>query len=226
MNTYNQSHSAGNLWLRNITNTVLPANLALSSVFIKYKNTNEKFFYDLNLNNIIKFDTFYDSFFIQTSSGYAFEKIVVNGSDIQPFTQFNSFVPNTYLNIDYWFNESKKLVYYCGFNQLNGTNSSNIIFSFYFNSFDIKTSQTTSYLNNTITLNLVSPSGWSNTNGEKEDPKLTYNSDTNIFNMSFIIRNDFNNLGLISINFNEYEIDEINTFIPFATVNTLSSTIS
>ena len=214
MNLYSDTNNSGQLWLRDFQNNVKPAYSLLSSVFLKYQNNNN-FYYDLNSNNILKFDTFYDSLFIQTSSGYAFEKILIENNSILPYSQFSTFISSTSSsNIDYWLDEKYKKVYFCGFNNLSRVNTSSIIFSLFFKEFDLNKGQLNSLFSQTVTLSLSGTGDWSYTNGIKEDPKLTYNTDTNLFNVSFLIKDNNSKTGLMSINFDTKKIDIVNAYIP------------
>jgi len=227
MNSYSENIRSGHLWLRDFNNNIKTANVVLSSVYIKYQKYDD-LYANLTTNNIINFDTFYDSILIQTGAGFFFEKIVVKDSIIEPYNQFTSFFANNDLNIDYWLDEKEKKVYFCGFNDIDGFNLPEIKFSLFFKEFDIKKGIVKNHFDSTITLALSSVSNWNNSNGNKENPKLTYNPDTNIFNVSFIIRNTIQTLGLISINVSglpKIEIEEINSFLPFAIVDIENSSV-
>jgi len=227
MNTYLENMRSSQLWLRDFNNNTKSANVLLSSVYIKYEKYTD-FYNALNTNNISNFEVFYDTFLIQTSIGYAFEKIVVKDSTIEPYNQFTSYFDNNTYEIDYWFDEGDKKIYFCGFNDIPGNNLPQIKFSLFFKEFDIKKGIVKDHFDSTITLALSSASNWSNSNGIKENPKLTYNSDTNMFNVSFVIRNDVSKLGLISVNISgqpQVEIEEINSFLPFATLNIENSSV-
>jgi hypothetical protein len=215
MNLYSDINNAGELWLKDFQSNIKPAYNLLSSIFIKYKN-NQNFYQDLNSNNILKFDTFYDSLFIQTKSGYIFEKITTKDNGIFPYSQFSTFTSSTSTNnIDYWLDEKSKKVYFSGFNDLLDFNTHKIIFSIFLKEFNLNDGKINDLFSRTIILPLCSAPTWTNSNGIKEDPKLTYNPDTDLFNISFLIKDINLNIGLISVNFDTQKIDAINTFIPF-----------
>lgn len=228
MNKYSNDRLAGELWLRDLNNVINPAYNTLSSVFFKYQNYTN-FYNNLTSNNITKFDTFYDSILIQTPNGYAFEKLKVENSTIQPYNEFALYCPNNATLIDYWFDEYRKKVYFCGFNDLTPVYSPQLNLSLYFNEYDLNTGNVKDLLNSTITLKLCAAQNWTSTNGSKEAPVLTYNIDTDIFNISFIVKNSIGTIGLISINLNgsDYiKITEVNCFLPYATVDLANSTIN
>jgi hypothetical protein len=227
MNSYTENTNSGQLWLKDLNNNTQSANILLSSVFVKYEKYGN-FYKDLNTNNISNFDAFYDTILIRTNTGYAFEKIIIKDSTIEPYNQFTSYFTNNSLEIDYWFDEKNKKIYFCGFNDIIGSNLPQLNFSLFFKEFDIKKGIIENHFDSTVSLSLSSKSNLDDSNGIKENPKLTYNSDTNMFNVSFIIKNNISKLGLISINISgqpQIEIEEINSFLPFAIVDTENSSI-
>jgi hypothetical protein len=229
MDLYNDINIDGELWFRDANDNVYPASQALSSIYYKYKNIDSDFYYELQNNIIKKFDNFYDTLFIQTSSGYVFEKYSYQNSKIVPYNQLdNHFIYQTNLNIDYWLNEKEKTIYWVEFKDLpydpGYANTAVIKFAFDFKKFDLRTGIYNLIFSETIKLYSTDTQNLTQSNGVKETPKLTYNSDTNVFNISFIIRNDFNVFGLISVNFNQSEVLEVNTFVPYA--NILTSNIT
>jgi hypothetical protein len=222
MNFYTETDYQGMLWGRDTQDNVFPASTMLSSVYLKYSRIEPNFYYDLVNNNIKRFDSFYDTFFIQTSSGYSFEKYKIDNSIIKPQNKLNNLQLNqSDCNIDYWFNETEKKIYVFEFINPdvpfiypNGDVAA-INFAFAFKCYDLKTTEIKLLLQKNVVFYIDSAVGMVSSNGIKEHPKLTYNSDTNLYNTSFIIRNEVKNFGLISINFNLKDIKEINTFIPF-----------
>lgn len=223
MNFYTESNYNGELWLRDTNDNVVPANQLLKFIYLKYKDKNNDFYNDLTSNFIKKFDVFYDSFYIETENGYIFEKYKMQDSLIYPFTQINNHNISI-LNIDYWFDEIDKKVYFINVRKPQDIltpvqNTALIQYSFTFNVFDIKTGIIKKLLDENLAFDLLNPENLTNLNDIKEDPKLTYNPDTNNFNVSFIIRNQIKKLGLISIILNKFEIKKINTFIPFGTLS-------
>jgi len=231
MDFYREKELEGQLWIRNTNDQVQPANVVLSAIYLKYKIPTPSFYEDLISNNIVKFDVFYDTFFIQTSGGYFFEKYTVQNSEIIPYNKINNFNGlQTKNNIDYWFSENKKIVYTVEFIRpsldfIEPTEDGAILqFGFNFKSFNLETSETKILLNELTTIELISAVDLMESNGIKEDPKLTYNAYTNNFNLSFLIRNDVKKFGIVSINFNEFETKEINLYIPYGIVKNSTNT--
>ena len=61
-----------------------------------------------------------------------------------------------------------------------------------------------------------------------ENPKLTYNKDTKTFNISFILRNSKNTLGIVSLNIADgdvHKISEVNGFLPYFTLDYANSEV-
>jgi hypothetical protein len=222
MDFYNETNFIGELWSRDADNNIFSVNQSLSSIFRKYKDSNVTFYNELTSNNIKKFDLFYDSFFIQTQTGYIFEKYVTDNNNIEPFDKINNFSSNkTDYNVDYWFDEINKNVYLFEFFPTSyiepRQNLNAIQFSFIFKCFDTKTNIIKDLLKENVIFWIENPENL-NSNGVLEHPKLTYNNDTNTFNVSFIVKNDISKTGMVSMNFKEKQIIKIDTFIPYGTV--------
>lgn len=240
MTINSELNSLGQLWVKNIKGDVLTVNEAFSSIFIKYQNSNTTFFNELTANKIKRFDTFYDSFLIQTNSGYIFEKYFVQGYDFKPYNKINNFqsqkTSNPFTNFekptnfDYWFDENEKVIYFFEFDSYNAQaptidlKYSQIKYKFNFKKFDTKTNIIESLLTQTVSFWLENPKLFFNTNGVKGEPRLTYNEDTKTFNVSFLVRNDVKEFGIISMNFKKDKVLEVNTYIPFGKVMPLDFT--
>jgi hypothetical protein len=226
MDFYNDTNFSGELWLRDASNNVKESSVILSAVFLKYKDQYPDFYYDLNLNIITKFDVFYDSFFIQTPNGYIFEKIVFQNSNFLPHSQFDHYSPLQINNIDYWFDEINKKIYFCGFEDIPLVTSKALRFTLFFKEFNIQNGKINDFYTKLVHLALDSTTNLLSSNGVKDDPKLTYNADTNVFNVSFLIKNDVQQNALISINLNQNDILEVNSFIPYGQLNLNNSYIN
>jgi hypothetical protein len=226
MNFYNDTNFTGELWLRDANNNVQEVGTVLSAVFLKYKDLYPDFYYDLNFNIITKFDVFYDSFYIQTPNGYIFEKFIFQNSEMIPYSLFDHRSPLGSNNIDYWFDEINKKVYFCGFSEVEPVTGKSINFSLFFKEFDINTNKIKEFYTKSIHLALDNSTNLLSSYGVKDDPKLTYNADTNIFNVSFLVKNDIKQNALISINLNQNNILEVNSFIPFGELNTVKSYVT
>ena len=228
MSIYFNKQLPGQLWLRDLTNNVSSAYNMLSSVFTKYKTINNSFYYDVSTNNINRFDVINDTLFIETSSGYIFEKFYVDEySVIQPYNQMNLFSTRKNTTVDYWYNESQKEIY---FTEIFYTNTDSLLNTFTFNllfkKFDCSTGLVSVLLFKSIILKYLSTINWNKNQFLLENPKLTYNSDTKTFNVSFILRNSVGSFGLISLNIldlNVMQISEVNGFLPFFTIDNTNS---
>lgn len=223
MNFYTDTTIQGEMWFRGANNVVYPAYQSLSAIFYKYDKLNTNFYYDVQNNQIEKFEVFYDTLFVQTSSGYIFEKYKMENGNVVPFNQIHNYFTNqTLLDIDYWLDENDKKLYWFEFQKIpftpNYIDISTLSFGFKFYELDLKTGQYQILLSQDVNLYLTKSVDVYYSNGILENPKITYNSDTNLYNASFIIRNDSGEMGLISMNFNVYEVVEINTYIPFGIV--------
>lgn len=221
----NNNNYLGQLWMRDIKDNVYPLNEALSAVFLKYKKPEPTFYNDLTSNRIKTFDTFYDSIFIQTKTGYLFDKYITNENfEILPYDRINNFNANkTSQSIDYWFDELEQKVYFFEFVDPTYTppvvEYSAISYAFNFKCFDIKTNIISNLISKRIYFWLHKPIDLYISNGFIGNPKLSYNTDTKTFNVSFIVKNDVaSSFGMISMNFNKEEVDEVNTWIPFGEV--------
>jgi len=232
MDFYRDQDFLGTVWLKNKKNEKLTFQEAASSILEKYRYKEPTFFNEITSKEIKKFDVFYDSFYLQTPSGFIFEKYISTEFEIKPFSYFSNFqstiVPEYY--VDYWFDEKKHKVYI--FESLptfpiipDVENHGYVEFGFQFKVFDIKTNTIKKIIKeNEIKFWLSGCDTLKQSNGVYEQPLLTYNIDTNIFNASFLIKNDRNDVGIISLNFNETQILNVNTFIPFGIVQPLEYT--
>jgi hypothetical protein len=229
MNYYEEQSQPGKLWIRTPKGEKFPANQALSAIFSKYKPLTSSFYFDLNENNIERFDVIYDTLFIETSSGCAFEKFYVEDLLIKPYSQANLFYPFYSSKIDYWYSENSSKIYYADIldiykgEQPYTTPSLAFVFFLAINEFDCILGSTKSRAVYKIQLGInETNSEWLRNGYTIENPKLTYNLDTQFYNVSFILRNYNNKLGLISINLKEgkrFEVVDLNAFLPYISLN-------
>jgi hypothetical protein len=222
MSIYYNKQIPGELWLRDLDNNVTAGNKVLSSIFLKYKNINETFYSELTSNKINKFDVIFDTIFIETNSGFIFEKFYIDGGAIVPFNQINFFNFRKNTTVDYWYSETKNKVFYTEIAYVIDPNKQPIdqyiSFTLVFNSFDCTTGLSTPLLFKNIKIAYKSIENWDDNNFLLENPKITYNSDTKTFNISFILRNSINTFGLISINILDKDIPEMSKvtgFLPY-----------
>jgi hypothetical protein len=232
MNIYSEKNKTGELWTRNLDGKIQVSNESLSTIFNKYKQINIKFYNELINNKIKRFDLFYDSLFIETETGYIFEKIVYQNNQISLYQNNNNFNLKGYYPIDYWFDELKFKVYIV---EIKATLQQEDIFDFYLilTEYDCKTGLLKTVYKHNIILNFYNSKNWgvNSANISKneipivETPKICYNKDTNIYNISFIIRNNnINKMGIISINLINtgiFKTESINGMVPFCDYCTL-----
>jgi hypothetical protein len=234
MNLYDQQSQPGKLWLRTPKGEKFPANQALSAIFSKYEALTSSFYFDLNENNIERFDVLYDTLFIETSSGCAFEKFYVDDFTIKPYSQANLFYKFYSSKIDYWYSETLNKIYYVDILDIYSGEqpyipSTAFVFFLAVNEFDCSLGTVKSKALYKIQLGLDRLSSeWLRNGYTIENPKLTYNPDTQVYNVSFILRNYSNKFGLISINLKEgkrFEVLELNSFLPYLTLDLANSYI-
>jgi hypothetical protein len=230
MSIYYNKQIQGELWLRDLGNNINSANTVLSAIHSKYKNVNSTFYAELTSNQINRFDLFYDTIFLETNSGCIFEKFYIDSGHIVPYNYINLFNSRKNTTIDYWFNEAKNTIYYVEiFYVFKGTEDTNFEFNIILKQFDCTTGLASVLLVKQVLLQINSSRNWSNTNFKIENPKLTYNSDTKTFNVSFILRNSVKEFGMISLNIldrNIPDISEINTFLPYFDIDKDNSTVT
>lgn len=226
MKIFSSQFVDGELWLRSLNGNVEPATIVLSSIYIKYEPISTLFYNDLVKNMIVNFDVFYDSVYIETETGFIFEKISQTfDGQLIPFQNNNNFIQKTQVPIDYWLNEDLYKIYFvdikCG---IQSTTS----FSYYvlIYEYDINTGVIKLLFKHLITLELIAADGWGGEIPILEKPKICYNKDTNRYNVSFIFRNNKNKIGIISMNFSnigEFVMEKLKGIIPFATSSYLES---
>jgi hypothetical protein len=171
---------------------------------------------------------------VETKSGCIFEKLQIDNNQIKPFNQANLHKPkfdpvpgyltfDTY--VDYWFDEETNKIYYSYLSALEENKNFNTQFSFVFlvDVFDCNTATRKTVIFDKVVFVYEGYRDWDIYNYVMENPKLTYNSDTKKFNLSFLLKNASRELGLISLNFiqtdaaeqSHYEVTEVNGYLPF-----------
>jgi len=224
MSIYYNKQTPGELWLRDLKNSVEPSYNVLSSIYFKYQDINSSFFNELTANKINRFDVFYDTIFIETLNGCIFEKFYINNDTIKPFNQINLFNIRKTTTVDYWFDEKKNKVFFTDlYYFLDPTIPLNSFsFIFLFKVFDCSTGLIKTLLIDNVIIKFLSSENWNSEVLTLENPKITYNPDTKTFNVSFIVRNETNTLGIISVNvFNTDEpyINQVDGFLPYAIID-------
>jgi hypothetical protein len=220
MSIYNNNFKSGQLWLRSLDGNIQPSFNVLSSVYVKYQAVNQTFFEEITSNNLSRFDVFYDNILIETNTGYIFEKIFfdqTNNSFI-PYQYNSNFNLNTYIPMDYWFDETNLKVYIAEIKAgIQPTGS----FDFYvvIKQYDCVNGVINQIFNSNIVIPLNSPDSWGGDFSNIKAPKICYNPDTKRYNVSFVFRNNSNTFALMSLNFSnneQFTLLEINGLIPFA----------
>lgn len=238
MNSYNENNTPGELWIRTLDGNKNPASVSLSSVYLKYAPAYPSFYSELTSNQVKRFDTFEDCLFLETNSGYIFEKVYTDGGFYKPFNNTNLYTPIYYkqtgsliygTSTDYWFDENSKKVYYGYILSLDENKNFSDRFSFVLviNLFDCLAGSIETVLFHRISLAFSSARNWSPFNAYIESPKITYNSDSGRFNVSFLFKNEAREFGLISINlaenhsiiYNKYKVEEINSYLPYFVID-------
>jgi len=235
MNSYYNKQIPGELWLRDLSDNVSPAHEVLSSIYLKYQTINNSFFTELTSNKINRFDVIYDVIFLETKSGYIFEKFYIDtNSQIKPYNQLNLFNTRKNTTTDYWYSETANKIYFV---ELFYTQPSIFVqnntfdFNLIFKSFDCFTGKVSVILLKKINLVYTYSEGWRESEHSfvLENPKLTYNSDTKTFNVSFILRNSKGSFGLMSLNILDLQIpqvSEVNGFLPFFVIDANNSYVT
>lgn len=228
MSNFLENFETGEMWLRYPSGLLYPAPSALSSLHLKYAPINANFYAQLKNNEVLRFDNFYDTIFIETKSGHVFDQIIFEDNSFVPVNMDNRFMEteNSYIFLDYWLDEKNKKLY-TSINQYNTTSLSSVQIGIIMEQFDI--------IKNTFNLKLfyeISVNFGSNIYSKTpilEPIKLTYNVDTRKFNISFILRGPNNELGLISSNVAKYEyltVEETNCVFPFITPLSTTATVN
>ena len=233
MSEYYNKQYIGELWLKDSEGNIVSGSDALTNVYAKYININSSFYNELTSNRIITYDVVYDTIFVETQYGYIFEKIYKDDLGvIQPFNKLNLLNVTKSTKVDYWFDESLNkiyftdLYYYDDFNRPSNPNYFEFILTF--NSFDCHYGTIKKELINNIKIGFSSNVDWNELAFTMENPKLTYNKDTKTFNISFILRNSKNTLGIVSLNIADgdvHKISEVNGFLPYFTLDYANSEV-
>lgn len=232
MSDFIEKFESGEMWLRYPSGVIYPAPSALSSLYLKYSPIDSDFYAELKQNEILRFDNFYDTIFIETKSGHIFDQLTFEDNAFVPTNLDNRFkdTKENYVALDYWLDEKNKKIY-TSINQYNVSSLSSVQIGIMMEQFDI--------IRNLFNLKLfyeIKLDFGANIYTKTpilEPPKLTYNIDTRRFNISFIIRGPNKEMGLISSNVAKYEyldVEEVNCFLPFfpsatATINIIDQTL-
>lgn len=215
MSIYLKNSESGEIWLRKPDDTIFSAASALSSIFKKYEYSNNDFYLELASNQIKKFDIIYDVIYLETASGYSFDKFEIDENEnFLPSNLNNNFQSiSSNLSHNFWFDDysNKIFSFYGGLSSVVGNENT---FHYVISVFDSTRNIYTKKLDFAFkiegdVIQIVEPM------------VVSYNSTTSTFNSSSIFRTSNNQINLISINIiknKSLEIDTIKIVNPFATI--------
>jgi hypothetical protein len=226
MNKLIENQTSGEIWMRTPSGKILPSTDALSALNLKYSTIDSIFHFELINNEIKRFDFFYDVIFIETASGYIFDKLSKNETALIPENNDNRLTTTANGNKfpDYWLDEVNKKIYVVD-NEIKYWTSVSVKINVKIKQFDItKNLYSTKF---SYDIELI----YSNNITKKptiEPCKISYNLDTRCFNVSFILRGNNEEFGLISSTLKKNQnlvIDNINCLLPYTTVQEINSDV-
>lgn len=226
MNKLIENQTSGEIWMRTPSGKILPSTDALSALNLKYSTVDPDFYFELINNEIKRFDFFYNVIFIETASGYIFDKLTKSQNILIPENNDNRLTlkANMESNPDYWLDEINKKIYVVN-NELSAWNSSSANLNITIKQFDITKNLYSTKLSYNLNLKY-----YINLTKEPimEPCKISYNIDTKCFNVSFILRGNNNEFGLISTTLKKNQnlvIDSINCLLPYTTLQEITSEV-
>ena len=226
MNKLIENQTSGEIWMRTPSGKILPSTDALSALNLKYSTIDSNFHFELINNEIKRFDFFYDVIFIETASGYIFDKLSKNKNVLIPENNDNRLTTTENGNKfpDYWLDEVNKKIYVVD-NEIKYWTSTSVKINVKIKQFDItKNLYSTKF---SYDIELI----YNNTITKKptiEPCKISYNLDTRCFNVSFILRGNAEEFGLISSTLKKNQnlvINNINCLLPYTTVQEINSEV-
>jgi hypothetical protein len=227
MNKFIENLTSGEIWIRTPSGKIIPSTDALSALNLKYSTINPLFYFELTYNEIKRFDFFYNVIFIETASGYIFDKLTSIKNVLTPVNNDNRLTlkPTMESNPDYWLDENNKKIYVVS-NELKAWTNTTVNLEVQIKQFDItRNLYSTKFL---YDINLNFPSSLYTTPPTIEPCKISYNVDTRCFNVSFILRGNNQEFGLISTILKKNEnlvIDNINCLLPYVSATNITSNI-
>jgi hypothetical protein len=228
MNKILENDVDGELWLRTPSGKILPSTDALSALNLKYSTVNTDFYSELINNQIKRFDFFYDVIFLETETGYIFDKLTKNNNILIPSNNDDRLIITANGNKfpDYWLDEVNKKIYVVD-NQIKYWTSTNVKINVTIKQFDILKNTYSSKFSYDINLTYCN---FSNLTKKPilEPCKISYNNDTRCFNVSFILRGNKDEFGIISTILKKDQnlvIDNINCLLPYATLQSITTDV-
>lgn len=219
----------GKLFVKNVfTDTVLPFETAFTYLESKYPSS----VYAQLTSSISRFEVAYDTLFIQTPSYFVIEKIKFdNGSILNPDST-NYTLAHNLSTFDKLSNRFKidSFVYYAKLQTIDSTITSNdfIIYPEIYK-FDLINFKNTKIFPSNINLitNEFSISGGNVRYTNVEPPILTYNNKNNIFNISFIAKDQNNFIAIHEYDFDyKGEVEFLQHVIKYPTLDQVSNIFS
>lgn len=228
MNKLIENQTSGEIWMRTPSGKILPSTDALSALNLKYSTINRNFHFELINNEIKRFDFFYNVIFIETATGYIFDKLTKSENILIPENNDDRLTLKVKMesNPDYWLDEINKKIYVVN-NELSAWNSSSANLNITIKQFDITKNLYSTKFSYNLNLNYCDFSGLTK-EPIMEPCKISYNIDTKCFNVSFILRGNNNEFGLISTTLKKNQnlvIDSINCLLPYTTLQEITSEV-
>ena len=170
--------------------------ITIGSVFLKnilHKYDNFLFTEEINSSAVLKIDCFLDSILIETQNFFLIEKIFQTSSTKfpEPYNLFNNLFAKENYIIDYWYDEKYKKILSC-FLRKNSNN-----FSLLVRESSLLSGQTSTILEETLNITNF-PNSWIWNEIFLNSVKITYNKDTRMYNVSFLVKNT-EKWGIISV---------------------------
>jgi hypothetical protein len=228
MNKLIENQTSGEIWMRTPSGKILPSTDALSALNLKYSTIDSNFHFELINNEIKRFDFFYDVIFIETASGYIFDKLSKSENILIPENNDNRLTTTENGNKfpDYWLDEVNKKIYVVD-NEIKYWTSVSVKINVKIKQFDITKNLYSTKFSYDINLTYCN---FSNLTKKPilEPCKISYNNDTRCFNVSFILRGNNDEFGLISTILKKDQnlvIDNINCLLPYTTLQEITSDV-
>ena len=179
----------GQIFIRDSTGKVVESSVFLQN--IKNKYFNEDFNLEL-ISSVLKFDCFLDCIFIETNNYFLIEKYFIDNSNYLPYPSnlyYNLFSKNNSI-IDYWYEDKGDKVLICSIKK----QTNNFLLVIY--QYSLNTGQTIKLLEENLSLSNF-PDDWDWNLINIKSAKITYNTNTKMYNISFLIKTT-DKWGLIS----------------------------
>lgn len=183
--------TSGELFIRTVNGEIVPGHLFLKN--IKNKYFNQDFNLELETSKILKFDSFLNSIFIETDSYFLIEKYYIDPSDNlpQPSNLYHNLFTKQFALIDYWYEEKFKKILISSLIK----DGESFLLTIIQNS--LENGQSIKILEENLNISGF-PNEWDWSLVEIKSVKITYNTDSKMYNVSFLIKT-LDRWGLISV---------------------------